>query len=273
MCWSGGRGGVHWLVGTQVSVDYSRQALTREHIHRLSQAYMRGLSSFHCETVGGEYYASSDDEPSASTKLGPFSDASSPHQPQHRPSPEVSPSDAEEATLDVNARALGDRNGLKQRVVKPAMVIVGNKSDLRADQRQVPTEDGRKLAEQFNCSFTEARASVFTSSNSKTSTLTAGVLITGWDFVTEGLCRAATVLCPVFYVGDKVILYLFLTVHQASAYSARRNYTACSRPCAAQYVSTPSRVRVVAARAENWTNPTTRHGEKAAASEHRRSVC
>ena len=38
------------------------------------------------------------------------------------------------------------------------IVIVGNKSDLRADQRHVPTEDGRKLAEEFNCSFTEASA-------------------------------------------------------------------------------------------------------------------
>nr|ANM86721.1 putative Rheb small monomeric GTPase RhbA [Cladonia uncialis subsp. uncialis]AUW30985.1 putative Rheb small monomeric GTPase RhbA [Cladonia uncialis subsp. uncialis] len=38
------------------------------------------------------------------------------------------------------------------------MVIVGNKSDLRSDQRQVPIEDGRKLAEEFNCSFTEASA-------------------------------------------------------------------------------------------------------------------
>ncbi|KAK0512671.1 hypothetical protein JMJ35_004688 [Cladonia borealis] len=38
------------------------------------------------------------------------------------------------------------------------MVIVGNKSDLRADQRHVPTEDGRKLAEEFNCGFTEASA-------------------------------------------------------------------------------------------------------------------
>ena len=38
------------------------------------------------------------------------------------------------------------------------MVIVGNKSDLRAEQRHVPTEDGRKLAEEFNCSFTEASA-------------------------------------------------------------------------------------------------------------------
>ena len=96
---------------------------------------------------------------------------------------------------------LGDKNVLKQRVVKPVMVIVGNKSDLRADQRQVPTEDGRKLAEQFNCSFTEARASVATSNNSKISTPTAGALITGWDFVTEILCRAAIVLCPMFYLG------------------------------------------------------------------------
>ena len=38
------------------------------------------------------------------------------------------------------------------------LVIVGNKSDLRADQRHVPTEDGKKLAEEFNCSFTEASA-------------------------------------------------------------------------------------------------------------------
>ena len=38
------------------------------------------------------------------------------------------------------------------------MVIVGNKSDLRSDQRHVPIEDGRKLAEEFNCSFTEASA-------------------------------------------------------------------------------------------------------------------
>ena len=37
-------------------------------------------------------------------------------------------------------------------------MIVGNKSDLRADQRHVPIDDGRKLAEEFNCSFTEASA-------------------------------------------------------------------------------------------------------------------
>ena len=38
------------------------------------------------------------------------------------------------------------------------IVIVGNKSDLRADQRHVPAEEGKKLAEEFNCSFTEASA-------------------------------------------------------------------------------------------------------------------
>ena len=77
MCWSGGGGGVHWLVGTQVSAVYSRQTLTREQNHRLSQGHMRGLCSFHWEKLGAEYCASSNDEPPASAKLGPFSDASS----------------------------------------------------------------------------------------------------------------------------------------------------------------------------------------------------
>ena len=44
----------------------------------------------------------------------------------------------------------------------PPMVIVGKKSDLRSDQRPVPTEDGRKLAEELNCSLTGARTSVVT---------------------------------------------------------------------------------------------------------------
>jgi len=38
------------------------------------------------------------------------------------------------------------------------MVIVGNKSDLRPEQRQVSTEDGKKLSEKFNCAWTEASA-------------------------------------------------------------------------------------------------------------------
>jgi len=38
------------------------------------------------------------------------------------------------------------------------IAIVGNKSDLRPDQRQVTAEQGKALAERFNCSFTEASA-------------------------------------------------------------------------------------------------------------------
>lgn len=38
------------------------------------------------------------------------------------------------------------------------LVIVGNKCDLKADQRHVRIEEGRKLAEEFNCSFTESSA-------------------------------------------------------------------------------------------------------------------
>lgn len=35
---------------------------------------------------------------------------------------------------------------------------MGNKSDLRPDQRQVTVEQGKELAEKFNCAFTEASA-------------------------------------------------------------------------------------------------------------------
>jgi Ras family protein len=38
------------------------------------------------------------------------------------------------------------------------IVIVGNKSDLRPEQRQVSAEDGRKLSEKHNCGWTEASA-------------------------------------------------------------------------------------------------------------------
>lgn len=38
------------------------------------------------------------------------------------------------------------------------MVIVGNKSDLRPEQRQVSVEEGKKLAEEFKCGLTEASA-------------------------------------------------------------------------------------------------------------------
>lgn len=38
------------------------------------------------------------------------------------------------------------------------MVIVGNKCDLRPEQRQVTKDDGRALAEEFKCAWTEASA-------------------------------------------------------------------------------------------------------------------
>ena len=41
---------------------------------------------------------------------------------------------------------------------------------------------------------------------------------------------------------------------------------------AAQYLSAPSRAHVIAVRVESWNNSTTRRQERAAASEHRRSV-
>lgn len=36
--------------------------------------------------------------------------------------------------------------------------IVGNKSDLRPEQRQVSAEDGRKVSEKIKCGWTEASA-------------------------------------------------------------------------------------------------------------------
>lgn len=38
------------------------------------------------------------------------------------------------------------------------LVVVGNKSDLKPEQRQVTLEEGRQLAEEVNCAFTEASA-------------------------------------------------------------------------------------------------------------------
>ena len=36
--------------------------------------------------------------------------------------------------------------------------MVGNKSDLKLEQRQVSVEEGKKIAEEFNCGWTEASA-------------------------------------------------------------------------------------------------------------------
>ncbi|KAF2756051.1 rheb small monomeric GTPase RhbA [Pseudovirgaria hyperparasitica] len=38
------------------------------------------------------------------------------------------------------------------------LIIVGNKSDLRPEQRQVQPDDGKALAEEFKCAWTEASA-------------------------------------------------------------------------------------------------------------------
>jgi Ras homolog enriched in brain len=38
------------------------------------------------------------------------------------------------------------------------LVIVGNKNDLKLEQRQVSLEEGRQLGEEFRCAFTEASA-------------------------------------------------------------------------------------------------------------------
>ncbi|KAH0556958.1 GTP-binding protein [Trichoglossum hirsutum] len=38
------------------------------------------------------------------------------------------------------------------------LIIVGNKSDLRPEQRQVSIEDGKRLADEFKCAWTEASA-------------------------------------------------------------------------------------------------------------------
>lgn len=38
------------------------------------------------------------------------------------------------------------------------LVVIGNKSDLKAEQRQVATLEGKSLADEFKCGFTEASA-------------------------------------------------------------------------------------------------------------------
>ena len=38
------------------------------------------------------------------------------------------------------------------------IVIVGNKSDLRPEQRQVTVDQGKKMASNFKCAYTEASA-------------------------------------------------------------------------------------------------------------------
>jgi Ras family protein len=49
-------------------------------------------------------------------------------------------------------------NTISQGAESVPLIIVGNKSDLRPEQRQVKAEDGRKLAEELSCGWTEASA-------------------------------------------------------------------------------------------------------------------
>lgn len=49
-------------------------------------------------------------------------------------------------------------NNLPQGADTVPLTIVGNKSDLRPEQRQVTLADGKKLAEELGCGFTEASA-------------------------------------------------------------------------------------------------------------------
>lgn len=47
---------------------------------------------------------------------------------------------------------------LSQGTESVPIVIVGNKSDLRPEQRQVSVEEGKKLSEKIQCGWTEASA-------------------------------------------------------------------------------------------------------------------
>ncbi|KFA62603.1 hypothetical protein S40285_05160 [Stachybotrys chlorohalonatus IBT 40285] len=53
---------------------------------------------------------------------------------------------------------LADLSRATQGTESVPIVIVGNKSDLRPEQRQVSAEDGKKLSEKFQCGWTEASA-------------------------------------------------------------------------------------------------------------------
>jgi len=56
------------------------------------------------------------------------------------------------------ARSVADNKPTLQATEFVPLVIVGNKSDLRPEQRQVTPEDGKALAEEFKCAWTEASA-------------------------------------------------------------------------------------------------------------------
>jgi Ras family protein len=57
-----------------------------------------------------------------------------------------------------SSKATANKNLLSQGADTVPLTIVGNKSDLRPEQRQVTLADGKKLAEELGCGFTEASA-------------------------------------------------------------------------------------------------------------------
>lgn len=56
------------------------------------------------------------------------------------------------------ASKANDPTGRFQGTESVPIVIVGNKSDLRPEQRQVSAEEGKKLSERIQCGWTEASA-------------------------------------------------------------------------------------------------------------------
>ena len=55
--------------------------------------------------------------------------------------------------------------------------------------------------------------------------ISASILISGWDFTTEALCKAAIDLCLVFYLSHKTFINLFLVerTRQMRAYEVARH--------------------------------------------------
>jgi Ras family protein len=65
---------------------------------------------------------------------------------------------SERALRIVPLQQVPPANNLTQGADTVPLTIVGNKSDLRPEQRQVTLADGKKLAEELGCGFTEASA-------------------------------------------------------------------------------------------------------------------
>ncbi|KAM0705041.1 hypothetical protein Q7P35_007828 [Cladosporium inversicolor] len=87
----------------------------------------------------------------ARTSRGRITNSSSNHNTKYTPNPPPPP-----AKQSPNHQTL-TKSSLQGADTVP-LTIVGNKSDLRPEQRQVTLADGKKLAEELGCGFTEASA-------------------------------------------------------------------------------------------------------------------